>query len=240
MKHQAYGFSLVELLISLFLTGFVMNLLITYYIHNKKHYLETTKKLAQHFEMQWIDELLRNSIRRSGFTPCLSIEQLIVKDHRVNTRPTLGFFWSNLPNPALHINRMNEQFTTLTQVINRQQLRVAEIEAINPKNLLIIADCEHAEIHRIREIKGRVIHLTHPLAFDFAPHSFVGEWLEEKWLIKPNGQGQRSLYYGLGRTDELSSLVHAFQVKEHKGRVVTLDFELEENKTHQLIVAVRH
>jgi Tfp pilus assembly protein PilW len=59
-----------------------MAALIQFYLTSKQHYLQTEKVLEAGFEVQWVMDLLSDSIRRAGFTPCLGLDHLTVVDHR--------------------------------------------------------------------------------------------------------------------------------------------------------------
>src|SRR5690242_19280686 len=81
MKKQ-FGFSLSELLISLLLASSIMAMLTQCYLNSKHQYMQAQKILALRFDLQWVSDLLADSIRRAGFTPCLGIEQLTAVDRR--------------------------------------------------------------------------------------------------------------------------------------------------------------
>ena len=75
-------FTYTEILISLFLATFILTVLTQFYLSNKRHYIDTQKQLENHLDLQWVRELLSDSIRRAGFTPCVGIRQLRVIDSR--------------------------------------------------------------------------------------------------------------------------------------------------------------
>lgn len=76
------GFSLSEMLISLFLASIITITLTQFYIRSKPQYLKAQERLEINFDLLWIGDLLRDSIRKAGFTPCVSVEKLKTFDSR--------------------------------------------------------------------------------------------------------------------------------------------------------------
>jgi prepilin-type N-terminal cleavage/methylation domain-containing protein len=223
------GFSLPELLISLFLISLISSVLISSYLFNKQQYLALHEQLDLNFEVQWIHDLLADSLRRDGFSPCLPVDQLLVDD-----RPKQS---------GLFVHRMSEQFGELIHVLSPNLIQVTEEALLYPKQALLIADCEHAEIHQIVHLEktahGSLITLAKPLQYSYPSVTYVGRWIEEEWLIKPNRQGIKALYYN---KEELSALIHAlsYEKKQIQGKTVFfLTLGLEHDKTHHLRVVVR-
>ena len=238
------GISLSEVLVSLFIAGIIMTTLTQFYLTNKHLYLESRAILEARLDVQWVSDLLGDSIRRAGFTPCLGIEQLQAVDRRESGKPLLAL--SSGKSQSLQINRMSEAFAEIDSIQNQMQIRVKEPLLFNEHRPVLIADCEHAEVHQIFRVdklsKITLITLTQPLMFSYAPPVYVGEWLEEKWFIRSNEQGADTLHYKLFQTEEISPLIHSLQVENqmsHEKQLVKMTFGLDENKKHQFLVAVR-
>ncbi|MDI1353088.1 MAG: prepilin-type N-terminal cleavage/methylation domain-containing protein [bacterium] len=245
MKRQQ-GISLSELLISLLLSSLLMTILMQFYLHNKQQYIVVENKLDTHFDLQWITNLLSDSIRRAGFTPCLGIEQLISVDRRSTDNTISALKINSFPVQSLQISRMSEEFTELSSVDHPTQLFVNEFIELNPKHSVLISDCYHAEVHHIATIRkhphGTLIVLAKPIQFVYPSGAYLGEWLEESWFIKPNFSGSKTLHYQLRGTEELSAMVHSLAtqiVRVNQKKIIKLSLGLADHKTHELLVAIR-
>jgi hypothetical protein len=242
MKKQA-GLSLSEVLISLFLASIIMSILIGSYVTSKRQYVSAQKILETNFDLQWINDLLSNSIRRAGFTPCLGINQLTTFDSR-NGSPSLSAL---LVSPhSIQVNRMSELFAQISTIPNSTQILVSEGKLFNKNRPVLIADCEHAEVNRILHMalleNGALITLTKPLKYSYSAVAYLGEWQEEQWFTKENSAGIDALHYKCAHTEELTSQIHSIQIKTqllHGKQWVRLNMGLGEKKSHQFAVAIR-
>lgn len=245
MKKQA-GVSLSEVLISLFLASVIMTLLIQFYLGSKHQYIEIEKILEAEFDMQWVDDLLSDSIRRAGFTPCLGLDQLQVIDHRNYRNNIHALNIENQPYPFIQVNRMKENFAKLIKIESPTTLLVEHLITPNEKRTLLIADCNHAEIHEFFSMNQHVnetrITLRKPLVYFYETSAYVGEFLEERWFIKKNAQGQNTLHYQCLQTEEVTPLVHSLSIEKQYIQdkpFLKVILGLEDDKAHQLMIAVR-
>ncbi len=244
--NQQSGFGLSELLISLFLTTFIVTVLMQFYLSNKRHYLAAQKQLEEHLDLQWVRELLSDSIRRAGFTPCVGISQLKIIDRRN--------FKSIIPEVSIvdslrsliQVNRMSEHFTKIIAIQRPTQLLVAHGVLFKESHPVLIADCEHAEIHQILRIdksrRNDLITLTKPLMFSYTASAYIGEWYEEQWFIKQNAKNVNAFYYKLFQAEELTPLIHSLRINQkqvQEKQLIEIVKELDNNKTEKLVVAVR-
>ena len=76
------GLGLPEMMISLLLASLIMTALLQHYISIKQHYRTLQSTLDTANQAQWVIDLIQNSIRQAGFTPCLRVDRLIAIDHR--------------------------------------------------------------------------------------------------------------------------------------------------------------
>ncbi|WP_347251650.1 prepilin-type N-terminal cleavage/methylation domain-containing protein, partial [Legionella sp.] len=106
------GIGLVELMVSVLLTSILVILATQQYLVSKRQYFHVHTLLEQDFELQLINDLLRDSVRRAGFTPCLSINSLHLVDQR-NSKTKLSAIEINEKHDQLKIRRMSEYFTTV-------------------------------------------------------------------------------------------------------------------------------
>lgn len=241
MKSQS-GLSLSEVLISLFLTSLIMSALIQFYLSNKRQYLNTQHILEKNFDLQWVGDLLSDSFRRAGFTPCLSVNQLTTKDMRVFSGNLTGFKSTNSPIQSVHINRMSEHFAKVFAISSATRILISRQVTLNPRHPVIIADCRHAEVHQILQIDALdqkvLVTLNRPLFYSYESETYIGEWLEEQWFIKQNKAGTNALYYSLYQTEEITPLVHSMHVK-HDKPLIKVRMGLDQGAIKQLMVAVR-
>lgn len=226
------GFGLSEVLISLFLASLIMSALINHYLCTKKQYQHIESHLEQAYELQLVTNLLRNSIYRAGFTPCMSINHLTTVDRRNGHNNLRGL---ESPNPSeLIINHMSEQFDTLIGIINKDALSIPRT-FIPENHPIIIADCNHAEVQKIIKVDQfsnyQIVKLAKPLAFDYQPPIYIGEWLEERYFIRSKNPNKPTLFYHQKHTDELSAYIQSMAVNimnNHKNTLVSIQLGLDQ------------
>ncbi|MCW8407883.1 prepilin cleavage protein [Legionella sp. PATHC035] len=240
------GISLTEVLISLFLTSLIVSMLFQLYLGSKRQYIEIEKVLTTHFDLQWVSDLLSDSVRRAGFTPCLGIDRLHVIDRRAHPNKIQALRIGNRPVQFIQVNRMNEFFSKIIKIQGATRILVQNPVSFHKKRPVLIADCEHAEVQELVDIKQQtdssLITLNKPLLFSYTGSTYIGEFLEEKWFIKKNAKGTDALYYQLVQTEEVTPLIHFLhpQIRRIKEKqFLELIMGLDENKTQELRVVVR-
>lgn len=240
MKREK-GVSVLELLIGLFLASIILTVLMQFYLNNKKQYTESQIALETWFDVQWVSDQLGDSIRKAGFTPCLGINQLTTKGLRGEHLQALR----SQPQ-SLQISRMSELYASVRAFQSKTELLVSNGGFFKERHLLLIADCEHAEVHQILNVEqvssGTLITLDRPLEFYYDLPTYAGEWLEEQWFIKTNEQGDNALYYKLVHSEELSPLIHSLTTRiqsKHDKQWVEAVLGWDEDKRHNLTVMVR-
>lgn len=240
------GFSLSEVLIGLLLASFISTLLMQLYVANKRQYSVMQKKLESGFDVQWISDLLSDSIRRAGFTPCLGIDHLKVVNRSTLIQPVRGLETGVMPQPFIAVKRMSEHFSTLLAIPDQRHLLITSAHHLQKQQLIILADCTHAEIHRLIKIEhteqGTLLTLDSDLFFNYPELSYVGAWLDERWFIQKNSRGLLSLYYRLTRSEELSPLIHSIQVQQksiHHRHALDIALGLDKGQEQHLFVMVR-
>jgi hypothetical protein len=245
MNHQS-GMSLTEALISLFIASLISLVLVQLYIMSKRQYIHAEKLLEIRFERQWVSDLLSDSVRRAGFTPCVSIEHLEISDRRSLVSKISAINIEYSPRPLLQVNRMSEVFSTVTDFQSSSTLIASPEGSFKEERPVLIADCYHAEIQQILNVnsikRGFVLSLRKPLLYSYEPPVYVGEWLEEKWFIKPNIKKKKSLHYQLFQTEELTPWINSLGIKKERIRgkqFIELLLGGENDEQIPLIIAVR-
>ncbi|WP_133127049.1 hypothetical protein [Legionella nagasakiensis] len=225
MTDKEQGFGLPELLISLLLASFIILALVNQYVGAKRHDRFTQYAIEQALELQLVTDLMRDSIRRAGFTPCLNINHLITIDRRNGHKNLQAIEIKHAQQDSIHIQRMDEAFDLMIHINNPTEFMIRK-SMFKSSQVVLISDCMHAEIHQIKAVKshqnGQRITLSEPLLFNYQKPIFVGEWLQERFYIHPK-KGEAALFYRLNRADELASFIKSMRVHlKQSGRYLVL------------------
>ncbi|HBI21346.1 MAG TPA: prepilin cleavage protein [Legionella sp.] len=207
MKGAQNGVGLPELMISLFIASLIMTALIQHYVSTKQHYGHLQSTLDDATALQLSIDFMRNSIQQAGFTPCLSINQLITVDNRDGDKPLTAIDLHPSAQPLLQINRMSADFETIISLKSNTEILASHTKTLHLGHPIVIADCNHAEVHTIREAyhtnTTQWITLNTPLVFQYETPIYIGEWIEEQFFVRKQG----GLFYHYHHTDELTAHV---------------------------------
>lgn len=210
-----YGLSLIEIMLGLFLSTCMLSLLIHHYINLKQQYITANEFIEQALELKWTEELLRNSIKRAGFTPCINLNKLRCWNPQ-NLQPLKAISIDFEPHQILNINRMSENFFE-SQQLSSNSLLLPSNEHIKLDKAIIIADCYHAEIGEIHNThisnKQSFIYLKNTLHFKYSAPVYVGAWLHESFFIRQNRLHQPALYYKSSRIEELTKVIKNWELQ---------------------------
>lgn len=211
MKYEQ-GFGLIEIMITVLLASLIIIILMQHYLNSKQFYLNAQISLEREFELQLVSDLIRDSVRRAGFTPCVNINYLQSIDRRSNRTQLRAIETDVGKRRALHFNRMSESFTSVLQIISPTRLLVSSGQSYAIKGSVLLADCYHAEVQQIlslqHTIKGIVMTFPHPLAFHYVEPIYVGEWVEEAFFIQKNRQKKLALFYRSNHAEELTAVIN--------------------------------
>ncbi len=211
-----------------------MTALMTHYISTKQHYYHLQTSLDEAMALQLASDLLRDSIRQAGFTPCLSINQLITLNHLDGQENVKALDVSI----GLRINRMSPHFNVVLAVSSPTQLLTTRDSPLHTTQLVLVSDCYHAEVLRVRDVhltsSGQVVTLSHPLAFTYQTSAYIGEWLQERFFVRPQG----GLFYHRKHTDELTPFVKTMSVTLHH-RLASVNLGLDAGRSLTLDTKVR-
>lgn len=205
---KSSGFGLVELMISLLLSSLIILGLTHHYLSVKRQYLDLNQHLEAAFDLNLVVDLLRDAVRKAGFTPCLSLDHLKGIDYQRNQGLPVAIESLQSPDIGFKTHRMSDAFESIQAPLAAQTLLVHTL-TFHAKDTLMIANCHRAEIHQIIQVhhqkEGQTLMLDHPLSFQDNQPLFLGEWLEESFLIQKNQKGMPSLFYDFHHVDELSA-----------------------------------
>ncbi len=240
------GVSLVELMISALLASLLLALVLQQYLVSKRQYLRLYARLEQDIELQTINDLLRDSIRKAGFTPCRGINSLQSIDRRNGKTALAAVATSVGKRDGLAITRMSEDFTTVMRRLNPKQLLLRSNVHFAAQQVILIADCYHAEVQPVLDARktsaGTILTLSNNLAFDYIDPIYLGEWLEEAFFIQKNQQGKSALFYQFKRPEELSDQIVKLIVdlKSYRGNdLVAVRWGFKNSKTMDIETEVR-
>lgn len=202
------GIGLPELMIGLLLSSLILIALLQHFIVIKQQYHTLEVQLEAASETQWVIDLLRHSIRQSGFTPCLRIDRLVARDHRQSARRLQGIDIKD----GLQSAYMSPYFDEVIEIKNPSQLLTTATQLIRLDYPLLIADCYHAEVVTVKAVKSdanqQTIILNTPLWFTYQNPTFLGVWIEERFWVQNN-----RLFYRYHHTDELTNAFQTMSVE---------------------------
>lgn len=237
------GFSLVEIMISLFLSTILLTALIEHYLSAKKQYNQAHILLEEALEFEWVEELIRDASHRAGFTPCVSLKWLMSEDEHNKKLQAIDLVDDK--GSGFTINHMSERFDSIS-VFRDRELIVSGDNHYSPGEKILIADCHHAEINEVvvehRMHDKTFLGLKKNLHFDYEKPCYLGAWVQERFFIRTNQQGNKALYYQNGHAEELTAQVSdlSFMVDKHHGfTLLTVFLKLTNQKMMTLETMVR-
>lgn len=223
---KLFGISLIELVISLSLSSCIMLMLLRHYLQITQHTKILNQEIVALEEEEWVTNLIRDRVKKAGFTPCLNIRHLESLDQR-NGRMHLMPWIMEDNAERFTLQRMSSNFALVHTILAPKTLKVSLSYQFNPNYPILIADCMHAEVVNLSSViktkDFQLLTLTNSLAFSYQAPVYIGEWIEESFFIK-KGSG---LFYNYHHTDELTSMVKTmnFMLESNKLLHITLGFE---------------
>ncbi len=235
------GFSLIELCLSLILMSGILACLLQHYILIKHQYLSVQTTVEHQTDLLTLTESMRMSIRKAGFTPCLPVDYLKVIDHRTGQTQIPSLVATE---DRFQTNRMDDVVFVMKTV--SQQLQLPLNQVFHRNDVVLMADCYHAEVHTIAAVYQHAtyqsIQLSQAPVFEFQSPIYFGLWLSESFFIMHHHNGSGSLAYQAQHTEELTSSVHGMRVNIHQqsGKtLVTILLDLDNKKTYNVMTRMR-
>ena len=207
------GLGLPELMISLLLASFISTALVRHYQTIKQQYRHIQAALSETIDLQLVTDLIRNSARNAGFTPCMSVDHLVAVDQRHGEKALIGIEMGE----SLQINRMSSRFNSVLNIRSDDQLTASTELLFQNHQSIVISDCYHAEVQNIRQIKhtatDQTLILDSPFLFHYHPPVYIGAWVEEIYTIHKKKNNGSALYLGGPHPEELTPYVHALSAR---------------------------
>lgn len=241
------GLTLVEIMIGLLLGSILLGALFNHYLITRRHEAYFQQQATASYDVHMIIDLLQDTIRQAGFTPCVGIGWLTARDRRDKPQSLAAITLSGGPENRLSIKRMSEDFAAVNRILSPFHLLVEARQRLLPNQSILIADCFHAEVATIERIKPHGESLTeltlkNALQFPYTPPAYVGEWLEEQFFVQKNKGGEPALFYQSRHAEELSAAIHSFFVRLKagtQGQILMVKMGLSDNQFVTLNTAVR-
>ncbi|HAF87886.1 MAG: hypothetical protein CMF38_01150 [Legionellaceae bacterium] len=239
---QKQGFSLIELLIAISLTTAILALLVQCFLACQSNYRVFQAQLESFYDTHLVSVLLQNSLKKAGYTPCGNIEYLkFIKEN--NSQLTNCKAVVIKPN-FLQIRRMNEVNYTINQIFSRDKVLINQRWTHPLTHPVLLADCYQAIKRFIVHVKhtnvGSILTLNQPIPALFSHPKFIGEWLDETFVIRPDTHKKPTLFYHLLKAEALTSSIHTLSAtfdRPQKQITVTL---LTDSKPIQFMVRIRN
>ncbi len=216
------GLTLIELLIVLIISSFIVSGLFTVYLQMKEHHIKNNALQEISDQVGFINRLLDQAVRGSGYLGYSSWRNVPVYDHFQrklidNDRIIWNAGDTNLPVNVQKKMKANTQTVELKQmsfVVTSLAENVLEgasiIMVINndsldwqKEDLLLIADNQHAELNQIVSLKkmgnNKSVQLLYPLYYSYNFGSYVGGYLDKFYFVGKSGSSypDKTPVYGL-------------------------------------------
>lgn len=238
------GVGLIELMVVLCLSSFLTLILLNQMLVTKKEEMKTSDVLAKAYDLNFISELMKNNIRQAGYTPCAAIDQLHHPKH-VGTTLT-GIVFDTKQQDALTIHHMAQPIRLVDSIISRSEIAVRGRPAFSPADVLMVADCFHAQVVRLRSIKtdghDTWLHLGTHLSFSYTSPVYIGLWKTQRFFMNKNVKGVWRLYIQQKRPEALSEWVEDMRVSQeiHQGeKIIHITFQLPHAESWTMQARVR-
>lgn len=176
-------------------------------------------------------DLIRQRGHQAGWTPCLPLRQLQTRDHRTGQALQMLSVYDQAT--KITLRHMDEASINISVIQGQTSLHLPTPMTWDQQYPLMIADCQHAEVHTDYYVTSqRIIHLAHPLTFVYHPPIYVGRWLETSFWVKSH-----QLFYQQQHAEALLSGVVALHW-QWQPPMLHLDMGVDDNRTLPLDIRV--
>lgn len=222
------GFSLIEFAVSLVLVSIILCALIQQYTQLKQHDEIMHSSLDEAMEVQFTLDFIRGRIQQAGFTPCRALHYLQIVDHRPLKDDVAAL--TVIPQ-GIVTRRMSETYALAQTISHSHDIKLLATNKWLPGQVVMIADCEHAELHVVTEIylndKHVYVRFQSPLSFSYPAGLYISPWVEERFLMMPNKSGDNVLIYEGKHTEMLTPNIKKMQITQEADKIQVV-FELKQ------------
>jgi hypothetical protein len=232
------GFSLSEVLVSLFLSSLLLSVLMGEYVTVVAQYRALTRHITQELNETFATRWIRFRLKRAGFTPCKPLSQLKRLDNEAAIQPI-----TITQGSILQLNSMSEASQRVIEAIASDNLTVQHSLILNPKKSVLLANCHEAEKATLLDMKksGGVVHLLFekPLHIHMDEPLYVGSLIEESFSVKRLLSGQLGLLYQRGgHADELWPDIDAWSIQQVNPRVISMRIHPHQGRDVEIVTRV--
>jgi type II secretory pathway component PulJ len=224
-ERSLQGFSLSEVLICLLLASLVLTGLIKQYAQVYRQDSILNSRLEQTSDLQLVGELLRNSLRRAGFTPCGNLDDL---QNESNSELSAVKFISN----SIEIAHMSENYFEFSS-------KVDALQFLNKKTKLqqfMITDCFHAVVVTNDKSSLGWNAVLNFIESNFIQPIYIGEYVNERFWIKDG----KNFYYKFKHSEKLSDYIKSMETSWLENNIVQVKFILMDESVQKILVKVRN
>lgn len=217
------GFSLVELLIVVLISFFLISLTIRLLLSLNSFFINNQLKLHAQSSARYIVWSLRNSIESAGYAGCSKMKNMAISDYY---KP-IEIFKNSINGDTLRVNSATISSNEVYKKINNYQIVVSDHFFIHENDNLLISDCINSEIIHIKKIG--IINKNYQLISSFNEIKNNYDHFSKVYLFNTidfyvlDGHFYKILNH---KKEELLSNIHSVYFKEIKNFVqIKLVFE---------------
>jgi len=216
---------LSEVLICLLLASLILTGLIKQYAQVYRQDSILNSRLEQTSDLQLVGELLRNSLRGAGFTPCGNLDDL---QNEFNSELSAVKF---IPN-SIEIARMNENYFEFSTKVDALQFLNKKIKL----QQFMITDCFHAVVVTNDSSSLGWNAVLNFIESNFIQPIYIGEYVNERFWIKD----AKNFYYKFKHSEKLSDYIKSMETSWLENNFVQVKFILMDKSVQKILVKVRN
>ncbi len=231
------GISLIELMLSIFLAGIISLGLFRVYLQIKEFASLQIAMARMQEHARLAAMILQHELRDAAYWGCRnSTDRSAYINHNDDIHVYQQNGLSTLPDHApdkikadsdligvIHLAEINA--SVITSMTSSQSIQVSDRPALDAKNVLLIADCQHSEtftatkIQKISKPAMQVISSAHHLHYLYEKNTYIGNLSRKYFFIRATTQ-----------INQRSSAIDALYEKTVGGQVVELVPGVEQMK----------
>ncbi|MBA3660669.1 MAG: prepilin-type N-terminal cleavage/methylation domain-containing protein [Gammaproteobacteria bacterium] len=232
------GFTLIETMVALTVSLLIYSILMEIYVHTLKSYRLQIAYHQLQINAEQAVSILMSAIKKSGYIGCAKL----TKNFPLANQASSTFNFENqlvLTPHSLTVSYMQHKTATLIHgVEGGKTLTIDHGISIKPRDILIISDCESANIFTVKNVSKfkfkQIIYLNTPLIYPFKAGAQISHLVKERYLLKKvSAPNQYQRKFALFR----ENLIHKRQ-HELVGGIDQIDFDPDLNLKTQLIQGV--
>jgi hypothetical protein len=231
--HTIKGFSLAEIIISLFLSSVILLLLLRYYVSIKQQFIHVQSVIEAEADLAWITDLIRSKINQAGFTPCGNIKYLHSQNNSQTKQQLIDVKMQNFPVARLDLYHMSEPVIKIKQILDPTHLLLDSYADLK-ENTVLIADCHFAETQVIKQQSKQIVTLSQSLIFNYHDPIYVGVWEHDAFFVKNNAM----LIHESKQKEELSASITDLLLSGDSAHISVKLLDKNQQST-QIVAAVR-